>query len=592
MERQTLTVALPSVSVSASLDASPNRPTQARGNFAGVLADRVVDGDSGRDGGGGKNLKLPETNAASNSDRMGKTEDNDKDNVSAPNDTGTPSACTSSPLALLVENPVQLVVQELSTTAAPAARLPNLEMLDQVSSNTTNEEAGNAPNEPAQWLSAKTISGLPTPDKIAISSVTERFPGTITAAQSDSPGEPASLEGNSPRPEQMFSRIEITGKVGTEQDSPEAFPVVERSAISTPAKAATANIVQFEAIGPGDANHVREVTPVERGASRPVALYGLRSDAAEDMQGVDTRAVFELAEMVASTKSSTTLDYPADHVSGEAENATDPAAGEKVRGSAPGHASTPKTLETSLNPDLQAQTPPVSHSSQEQAKNQNQHSTAAREHGGQESLSTATPIQASGVNPISTQAATAKELQGTLNVPDSQIEIPAEPWPTGHARPSSFNDSNSMMLRSAEATLPAPFGPVHLTRVIEKLGQSEMHIGFETTSFGSVQVHTIIRDTQVGLSLSNEKGDLRALIATEVPSLESSFRQHELRLDSLQFLNHSTSFGAGDGYGAGQDSRYFHSRPFVAGPHERVGEVAELAAEVPMLPSQGLNVHA
>jgi hypothetical protein len=74
-----------------------------------------------------------------------------------------------------------------------------------------------------------------------------------------------------------------------------------------------------------------------------------------------------------------------------------------------------------------------------------------------------------------------------------------------------------------------------------------MHIDMRTQAFGSVEVHTVLRESQLGLAVGSEKGDLRSFLALEVPSLQAAIHQQQLRFDSVRFLDHnasSTTFAA------------------------------------------------
>jgi hypothetical protein len=88
---------------------------------------------------------------------------------------------------------------------------------------------------------------------------------------------------------------------------------------------------------------------------------------------------------------------------------------------------------------------------------------------------------------------------------------------------------------SAEAPTVSA-GLVQTARVVEGIAQSEMHIGFRTPAFGSVEVHTAVRDTQLGLAVSSERGDLRGFLAQEVPGLQTVFHQQGLQFDQIRFM--------------------------------------------------------
>lgn len=597
-ERQTLAVALPSVSISGSVDASPDRPAQARADFAGVLADRVADGDNRTDAVSRKNPECRETGATRGSVRGGKSEEEDKRLVRL-NDTSASPANNCNPPLMVADNPaVNLGLPGLPSTAASgASSVPDAPCSPrEVVSSSTSQEAEPSPNKPGQPASAEGIPGLsPTSDQRAIASVTELFPTTITAAQSELPAPPADPDRNSVQTKTIPSRAENAAMGKTEQGRSEAFPVLEDPVLPATAKAAV-GIAQVDAATAKDVNHITEITFAEHAPLPGRHISTQRNDATEIKEPAKTPMLFVPAEIAMAAQSSTASDGHPDQVLHNAEKPVNILLGGVVnlRAGAPAQISTPQEVTSSLNPHLQARSLTESHGSEQQVEHESHHSTVPGEASGQKVFSAIDAVKGAEVNPTSTQPALANEVHYTPHVLSGpQIDFPAGQSAASHARESRLYEANSLTLQAPEGPLPAPLGPVHIARVIEKLGQSEMHIGLQTASFGSVQVHTIIRDAQVGISLANEKGDLRALVAPEVPSLESSFRAQELRLDNLQFLSHSAGYGAGHGDGAGQDLRYFRPAQFADVPRESVQVLPELAAESSTpLRNQGLNVHA
>ena len=99
----------------------------------------------------------------------------------------------------------------------------------------------------------------------------------------------------------------------------------------------------------------------------------------------------------------------------------------------------------------------------------------------------------------------------------------------------------------------AAAGPIEMARLLAGAAQSEMHIGLHTQAFGSVEVHTTVRDSQVGLTVGSERGDLRSLLATEISGLQTTFRQQELHFDQIRYLPSST--GSGTGFSGGGNSQ-------------------------------------
>jgi hypothetical protein len=146
---------------------------------------------------------------------------------------------------------------------------------------------------------------------------------------------------------------------------------------------------------------------------------------------------------------------------------------------------------------------------------------------------------------------------------------------------------------SAANPLPAN-GGVNVARVVERVGQSEMHIGLRTLAFGSVEVHTVVRDSQVGLAVGSERGDLRTFLAAEVPGLQTTFYQHDLHFDNIRFLDHGPGFDMGFSAGADSQSRSFQQggRPAPGWPGFGSSPVDGGEVEFASDPRTGLNVHA
>jgi hypothetical protein len=105
---------------------------------------------------------------------------------------------------------------------------------------------------------------------------------------------------------------------------------------------------------------------------------------------------------------------------------------------------------------------------------------------------------------------------------------------------------------SSAAPLPA-VGTVETARLVAGVAQSEMHMGLQTQAFGNVELHAVVRDSQVGLTVGSERGDLRTLLAPEVSGLQTTFRQQDLRFDNIRFLE--TNTGTTAGFSGGSDSQ-------------------------------------
>jgi hypothetical protein len=108
--------------------------------------------------------------------------------------------------------------------------------------------------------------------------------------------------------------------------------------------------------------------------------------------------------------------------------------------------------------------------------------------------------------------------------------------------------------------LPAPLGEVNTARLVSLASQSEMHIGLRTTAFGKVEVHTILRDAQVGVALGSERGDLKTYFSAEMPVVQSSLRQQSMDLAQVRFLSQSSTADAGLSHGNDGQPQTFQER--------------------------------
>jgi flagellar hook-length control protein FliK len=154
--------------------------------------------------------------------------------------------------------------------------------------------------------------------------------------------------------------------------------------------------------------------------------------------------------------------------------------------------------------------------------------------------------------------------------------------------PETAGRENSFLAQGTE-------GPVQVARLMERMGQAEMHIGLRTLAFGSVDVHTVIHESQVGVSIGSEHGDLRSLLAQDIPSLQAGLRQHELKLEGVQFLQEGSGLQAGVSPGMSHDSRsgYRHSQSAASSSCSGGGWLELSPDEIALEPARvGLNVQA
>jgi hypothetical protein len=148
---------------------------------------------------------------------------------------------------------------------------------------------------------------------------------------------------------------------------------------------------------------------------------------------------------------------------------------------------------------------------------------------------TAVSILNGEVAPASPQPAAIALAGPAMANPPGQS--PASSGTTHKPDSSSPAASDLPSNATTAADLPpyAGSGPVQMAQMVNKAEQSEMRIGLNTAAFGNVEVRTVVHANEVGVLIGSEKGDLRSLLAAELPGITSTLQQQSLRLNPVNF---------------------------------------------------------
>lgn len=134
---------------------------------------------------------------------------------------------------------------------------------------------------------------------------------------------------------------------------------------------------------------------------------------------------------------------------------------------------------------------------------------------------------------------------------------------------------------------------VVVARMVEGIGSSEMHIGLRTQAFGTVDVHTAVRDTQLGLAVNSERGDLRSFLSSEVPSLQTTLRQHDLHLETIKFIQQGSPSSGFSGSADSHSRAFDQNHPAISGlPLDNTTEEDSTLQDISLETPVRLSVHA
>ena len=160
-----------------------------------------------------------------------------------------------------------------------------------------------------------------------------------------------------------------------------------------------------------------------------------------------------------------------------------------------------------------------------------------------------------------TPAPTTGPIVTDPNVPTSIANLPT-PHPAANSTPGQVNEGSALHSDTQYPTA-AP-GPVQLAQMVNRAAQSAMRIGFNTASFGSVEVRTMVHANDVGLSIGSEKGDLRSLFTAELPAIAGNLQQQNLRLTQVSFHQQGSSSSNNLMSGGNSQSKSFSTKQELA----------------------------
>jgi hypothetical protein len=149
--------------------------------------------------------------------------------------------------------------------------------------------------------------------------------------------------------------------------------------------------------------------------------------------------------------------------------------------------------------------------------------------------------------------------------------LAADALPKAEAPPAAPSGPASAALATPETPAAAAPGPVQLAQIVNRVEQSEMRIGMNTSAFGSVEVRAVVHANDVGLVVGSERGDLRSLLSNDLPALANTLQEQNLRLHSVNFMQ---GFAFSNNASGGGDSQPRSFVPMRASSNSALSDAA------------------
>jgi hypothetical protein len=80
---------------------------------------------------------------------------------------------------------------------------------------------------------------------------------------------------------------------------------------------------------------------------------------------------------------------------------------------------------------------------------------------------------------------------------------------------------------------------------------AQMHVGLRTDAFGVVEIHTVVQQSQIGITVHSDR-DISRWFSSEVPGLESGLNNSHLNLTAVNFDHARSGVQAETGFQQGQ----------------------------------------
>lgn len=127
----------------------------------------------------------------------------------------------------------------------------------------------------------------------------------------------------------------------------------------------------------------------------------------------------------------------------------------------------------------------------------------------------------------------------------------AGPWLQSSASHAAVADKSTAAI---ENPLNPMGGVVNAASMLQAQGKTEMRVALETESLGPLELHAVLDGGQVGASIAVVNHEAHTILTNNLPALQQTLADQNLRLDHLSILNAPMSSGTNTGNGGS-----FHS---------------------------------
>ncbi len=377
-----------------------------------------------------------------------------------------------------------------------------------------------APGNPAASILSLS-SSAPSPTPAPASFLSDSTPALFTEpAKAKLPGDPSSTDSNAGNSTPRIFR-------------PDNFSPIS-SAAAQPAAirgSATPNTAPAPVLS-GDVS-----AAAAQSASAPETAFAAANDLANSVT----------SNLVNNVFSNNAPSVALNHTSNPEPPAQAPAAMATITGDIPGN---PKSGVFGRSTQSASVAPPPTDKKQPTAASANVTPVTATSASATSSTGTSLPG-------VPAALAAGRDSSATVTPPAPPASAPS---PSGPVLPHELPQTHQMLDSAPLAPPTPPPAPIAPGSAAELQMNAQMHVGLRTDAFGAVEIHTVVQQSQIGITVHADR-DVARWFSSEIPSLESGLNKNHLNLTAVDFDHGRSGVQTATSFQHGQSRQSFSQTP-------------------------------
>lgn len=138
--------------------------------------------------------------------------------------------------------------------------------------------------------------------------------------------------------------------------------------------------------------------------------------------------------------------------------------------------------------------------------------------------------------------------------------IVTPPAPTSSAAPTEVRSDAALEFPKTHQMLdsapPVPPTPTAAPLATDPTATAQMHVGIRTDAFGAVEIHTVVQQSQIGITVHADR-EIARWFSSEVPGLESGLNKNHLNLTAVDFDSGRCGVQTASSFQHGQPRQHF-----------------------------------